>query len=120
MAAVLLGTLALALSGCLPQVDFSRLTQEQEARAKLFAAEQLWVNAKVTLADVLTDLVVDHNVALPAAVKAALRIARDAGDAALAAAAMALAGGDLGGFTKALQDLAQATTSLAGETRRLL
>ncbi len=126
---VALIVLALAIGsstqGCLgpsfAQIEAAQLTPAEQARAKLFVAEEAWVNAKIILADTLTDLGI-AGISIPVTARARILSVRDAGNLALSGARLALARGEVaeaGEFYRALSKLMDSTSALLSQSRGL-
>ena len=126
---VALIVLALAIGsstqGCLgpsfAEIEAAKLTPAEEARAKLFVAQESWVNAKIVLADTITDLGI-AGISIPASARVRILSVRDAGNLALSGARLALAIGDIaeaGRFYQALTKLLDSTQALLSESRGL-
>ena len=114
---LMLGGFALANLGCqsFAAINASQLTAEQKATAKLFAVEETWVNAKVALADTLTELA-GQGIRVPENVAKRMLQARDAGNRALVLARVALARRDSALLATAIAAIRTATTTLTRET----
>ncbi len=109
------------LGPSLAAIEAAKLTPAEEARAKLFVAEENWVNAKIILADTITDLGI-AGISIPASARVRILAVRDAGNLALSASRLALATGDIaegGRFYKALAKLIGWTSSLLAQSRGL-
>jgi hypothetical protein len=111
--------------GCLgpsfAQIEAAKLTPAEKARAKLFVAEESWVNAKIVLADTITDLGI-AGLSIPITARARILSVRDAGNLALSGARLALARGDVaeaGRFYQALTRLMDSTSALLSENSGL-
>ena len=113
------------LSGCPSQLGAiadSSLTAADKASASLFVIEKAWVNAKVALADTLTDLSllgVSVGVEAKIRIRNGLRIGNQALDAAHAAIALGEVSTTSGRLASALSALQAATRALAGQTTAL-